>query len=51
MMWKKVPLTHTLLAYAEKAEAEKDPLKNIFNCTQRAHQVMRVVKKKKDLAN
>ncbi|KAI8088843.1 uncharacterized protein BX664DRAFT_331531 [Halteromyces radiatus] len=25
-------------AYAEKSEAEKDPLKNIFNCTQRAHQ-------------
>ncbi|KAL0098049.1 hypothetical protein J3Q64DRAFT_1631884, partial [Phycomyces blakesleeanus] len=25
-------------AYAEKAEAEKDPKKNIFNCTQRAHQ-------------
>ncbi|CAO3676313.1 unnamed protein product [Umbelopsis vinacea] len=24
--------------YAEKAEAEKDPKKNIFNCTQRAHQ-------------
>ncbi|CEJ00593.1 hypothetical protein RMCBS344292_14645 [Rhizopus microsporus] len=25
-------------AYAEKSEAEKDPLKNIFNCAQRAHQ-------------
>ncbi|KAG1470972.1 hypothetical protein G6F56_002385 [Rhizopus delemar] len=25
-------------AYAEKTEAEKDPLKNIFNCTQRSHQ-------------
>ncbi|CAO3694020.1 unnamed protein product [Rhizopus stolonifer] len=24
--------------YAEKSEAEADPLKNIFNCTQRAHQ-------------
>lgn len=24
--------------YADKAEAEKDPKKNIFNCTQRAHQ-------------
>ncbi|KAL2912154.1 hypothetical protein HK105_208355 [Polyrhizophydium stewartii] len=24
--------------YAERAEAEEDPLKNIFNCTQRAHQ-------------
>ncbi|KAL2912152.1 hypothetical protein HK105_208353 [Polyrhizophydium stewartii] len=24
--------------YAERAEADKDPLKNIFNCTQRAHQ-------------
>ncbi|KAG0175640.1 Microsomal glutathione S-transferase 3 [Apophysomyces sp. BC1034] len=25
-------------AYAEKAEAEKDPRKHIFNCAQRAHQ-------------
>ncbi|KAI9279565.1 hypothetical protein BY458DRAFT_502188 [Sporodiniella umbellata] len=24
--------------YAEKSEAEKDSVKNIFNCTQRAHQ-------------
>jgi glutathione S-transferase len=24
--------------YAEKSEAEKDPKKNVFNCTQRAHQ-------------
>ncbi|KAG2201746.1 hypothetical protein INT47_002006 [Mucor saturninus] len=24
--------------YAEKDEAEKDPKKNVFNCTQRAHQ-------------
>ncbi|KAI7889940.1 uncharacterized protein EV154DRAFT_512898 [Mucor mucedo] len=24
--------------YAEKEEAEKDPKKNVFNCTQRAHQ-------------
>lgn len=24
--------------YVEKSEAEKDPKKNIFNCTQRAHQ-------------
>ncbi|KAG0754982.1 hypothetical protein G6F57_005874 [Rhizopus arrhizus] len=24
--------------YAEKAEAEKDPLKHVFNCVQRAHQ-------------
>ncbi|CAO3581051.1 unnamed protein product [Absidia cylindrospora] len=31
----KVPYPY---AYAEKSEAEKDPLKNIFNCTQRAHQ-------------
>lgn len=26
------------LVYAEKAEAEKDPLKHVFNCVQRAHQ-------------
>ncbi|KAI9320681.1 hypothetical protein BX666DRAFT_1910246 [Dichotomocladium elegans] len=25
-------------AYAEKAEAEKDPKKNLFNCAQRVHQ-------------
>ncbi|KAF7726536.1 Microsomal glutathione S-transferase 3 [Apophysomyces ossiformis] len=25
-------------AYAERAEAEKDPKKHIFNCAQRAHQ-------------
>ncbi|KAK4511147.1 uncharacterized protein ATC70_012359 [Mucor velutinosus] len=31
----KVPYPY---AYAEKSEAEKDPKKNIFNCTQRAHQ-------------
>ncbi|CEG73141.1 hypothetical protein RMATCC62417_08578 [Rhizopus microsporus] len=31
----KVPYPY---AYAEKSEAEKDPLKNIFNCAQRAHQ-------------
>lgn len=24
--------------YADKAEAEKDPKLNVFNCTQRAHQ-------------
>ncbi|KAI7905827.1 uncharacterized protein BX663DRAFT_497762 [Cokeromyces recurvatus] len=31
----KVPYPYV---YAEKSEAEKDPKKNIFNCTQRAHQ-------------
>ncbi|KAI9475900.1 MAG: hypothetical protein EXX96DRAFT_575078 [Benjaminiella poitrasii] len=31
----KVPYPYV---YAEKNEAEKDPKKNIFNCTQRAHQ-------------
>ncbi|KAI8072718.1 hypothetical protein BC940DRAFT_291419 [Gongronella butleri] len=31
----KVPLPYP---YAEKAEAEADPLKHIFNCTQRAQQ-------------
>ncbi|ORZ10480.1 hypothetical protein BCR42DRAFT_422468, partial [Absidia repens] len=33
-----IPPSFFCVAYAEKAEAEKDPLKNIFNCTQRAHQ-------------
>lgn len=26
------------VVYAEKSEAEKEPKKNVFNCTQRAHQ-------------
>ncbi|KAI8921458.1 hypothetical protein BC831DRAFT_515271 [Entophlyctis helioformis] len=33
----KIPLPYM---YAERAEAEKDPVKHVFNCTQRSHQNM-----------
>ena len=37
-------LWHNITAYAERAEAEKDPKKNLFNCAQRVHQVKNLVK-------
>lgn len=35
------------IAYADKAEAENDPKKNLFNCAQRVHQVSVVSTDKK----
>lgn len=36
---KRVEAHISTLVYAEKSESEKDHKKNVFNCTQRAHQV------------